>query len=310
MTVPAHCHEKRVDAVLATLLPTYSRSRIKTWIDKGEVLCNGKKIAPKHKVCEGDELAVQTVFKTEGDWAAQDIALDIIFEDDEILLVNKPAGLVVHPGAGNPDRTLVNALLYHLPALKKLPRAGLVHRLDKATTGLLVVAKTLRAHTSLVAQLQARTIKREYEAIVNGTLTGGGKVVEPMGRHPRNRVKMAIVTSGKFALTHYRIIERFSAHTRLKILLETGRTHQIRVHMAHVYHPVLGDPLYGNQLFCKGLSSQARSALKKIQRQMLHARRLTLEHPATGEILSWKAPLPQDMVDCLALLKEIDDELD
>jgi 23S rRNA pseudouridine1911/1915/1917 synthase len=236
------------------------------------------------------------------------MALEIVHEDDELLVLNKPAGLVVHPAAGHGDGTLLNALLHHHPALELLPRAGIVHRLDKETTGLMVVAKTLPAQTALVAQLQARNVHREYEAVVVGLPTGGGRVDAPIGRHPRDRQRMAVVRaespSGKPAVTHYRLIQRFRAHTHLRCLLETGRTHQIRVHMAHINHPLVGDPVYGGRFrIPAGMAAERVEALRSFPRQALHARRLALAHPRTGEEVQWEAPLPADMEALLAMLE-------
>jgi 23S rRNA pseudouridine1911/1915/1917 synthase len=235
----------------------------------------------------------------------QDIPLDIRYQDDQLLVINKPAGLVVHPAAGNPDGTLQNALLHYDPALASLPRAGIVHRLDKDTSGLMVVARSLAAHKSLVEQLQARSVHREYLALVQGQVTAGGSVDAPVGRHPRDRLRMAVVPSGKPALTHYRVLERFPAHTLLLVRLETGRTHQIRVHMASIHHPLVGDPLYGGRARVpRGASDGLRDALSDFRRQALHARRLELRHPATGEAVAWEAEMPADFAGLLDALRE------
>jgi 23S rRNA pseudouridine1911/1915/1917 synthase len=227
-----------------------------------------------------------------------------VYEDTSLLVINKPAGLVVHPGAGSPDGTMLNALLFRDPQLAAIPRAGIVHRLDKDTTGLLVIARTLQAHADLVRQLQERTVKREYEAVVCGSFTGGGKVDAPMGRHPRDRVKMAVVASGKPAITHFRIVQRFETYTHLRVQLETGRTHQIRVHMAHIGHPLLGDTLYGARLrLPKHADEELKTVLQDFRRQALHAAQLGLIHPVTGEYLQWQAPLPDDMQVLLNALK-------
>lgn len=238
-------------------------------------------------------------------WQAEEITLDIVYEDEHLLVINKPAGLVVHPAAGHADGTLVNALLNYAPEVENLPRAGIVHRLDKDTSGVMVAARSLVAHTSLVDQLQTRTMGREYDAVVVGTLTGGATVDAPISRHPRERKKMAVVPSGKSAVTHYRLVERFAAHTHIRCKLESGRTHQIRVHMAHVKHPLVGDPMYGGRLrLPKGTTEELREALAAFNRQALHARQLTLEHPETGETMSWEVPVPEDMVELMAALRK------
>jgi 23S rRNA pseudouridine1911/1915/1917 synthase len=237
-------------------------------------------------------------------WRAQPIALDIVHEDDDLLIINKPAGLVVHPAAGHAEGTLLNALLHHCPTLDTVPRAGIVHRLDKDTTGLMAVAKNLTAQANLVAQLQARTVHREYEAVAIGVMTGGGTVDAPLGRHPRDRKRQAVLSNGgKLAVTHYRVMRRFRAHTHIVCLLETGRTHQIRVHMAHIHHPLLGDPVYGGRFrIPAGMDPALVTLLREFPRQALHARRLELEHPRSGEHLQWQAPLPADMQELLARL--------
>jgi 23S rRNA pseudouridine1911/1915/1917 synthase len=235
----------------------------------------------------------------------------VVYEDQHLLVINKPAGLVVHPAAGHADGTLVNALLNYAPEVENLPRAGIVHRLDKDTSGIMVVARSLIAHTSLVEQLQERTMGREYEAVVVGTMTGGATVDAPIGRHPTDRKKMAVVAAGKPAVTHYRLLERFAAHTHIRCKLESGRTHQIRVHMAHVRHPLVGDPAYGGRLrLPKGTTEELREELARFQRQALHARQLTLEHPETGAILTWETPLPADMVQLIAALRKHAAELE
>jgi 23S rRNA pseudouridine1911/1915/1917 synthase len=265
---------------------------------------DGAVVRPGDKLKPGGVLVLDTVLEASENWAAQELALDVVYEDAALLVINKPAGLVVHPGAGSPDGTLLNALLFRDPQLAAVPRAGIVHRLDKDTTGLLVVARTLPAHADLVRQLQARTVKREYEAVVGGVLTGGGRVDAPIGRHPRDRVKMAVVTDGKPAVTHFRVLQRFETYTHVRVRLETGRTHQIRVHMAHTGHPLLGDALYGARL---RLPRQADAILKTVlqdfQRQALHAAQLGLVHPVTGEYLQWQVPLPDDMQQLLQTLK-------
>lgn len=303
--VPTELTEMRLDQVLAELMPEYSRSRLQQWIKQGGVKVNDKECKPRDKVRFNDLIEVRAELEVLEEWTPEPITLDIVYEDDDILILNKPSGLVVHPAAGNYSGTLVNALLHYCKSLEHVPRAGIVHRLDKETTGLMVVAKTLTAHAHLVDQLQERTMGREYEAVVVGTFTGGGKVDEPMARHPVNRKKMAVSRSGKPAVTHYRIIKNFKGHAHLRLKLETGRTHQIRVHMAHINHPVVGDPVYGGRLkFPAGASDELKELLRSFPRQALHARKLTLIHPGTEEEMSWEIPLPDDMVHLLAMLEE------
>ena len=291
--VPENCANKRLDQILAELFPQYSRSRLQQWIKTQQVTIDGKYLKPRDKVQPGQKIIVDATLEEQGDWEAQPINLDVIYEDDAIIVINKPVGLVVHPAAGHPDKTLVNALLHHDPELKNIPRAGIIHRLDKKTSGLLVIAKTLEVHTKLVQELQQRQIKREYEAIVNGVMTAGGTIDAPIGRHPRDRKRMAVVASGKPSVTHYRVIKRFAKHTHIKVMLETGRTHQIRVHMAHIHHHIVGDPVYGGRY---------NSPLADFKRQALHARRLGLTHPVSGEYMEWEAPLPNDMQELLRYL--------
>lgn len=296
----------RLDQALADLFPDYSRSRIKEWILAGQVTLDGETVTkPREKVLVDQQVAIQATLEEEVSSKPQDIELDIVYEDDHILVINKPADLVVHPGAGNADGTILNALLYHCPEIANVPRAGIVHRLDKDTTGLMVVAKTVPAQTHLVAQLQAREITREYEAIAHGTLTAGGSVDANIGRHPQKRTHMAVTEIGKPAVTHYRIAEKFRAHTRLRLRLETGRTHQIRVHMAHIKHPLVGDPLYqGRPRPTKGASEELQAALKGFRRQALHAVKLELAHPVTSEWMQWHAPVPEDMVRLTEALRQ------
>lgn len=296
---------QRLDQALAELFPNYSRSRIKEWILEKRVTVNGK-IAdrPKEKVLGGEVIRVEAEIAEQARWQAQNIPLDLVYEDDDILVINKPRGLVVHPGAGNPDQTVLNALLYHYPPIMDVPRAGIVHRLDKDTTGLMVVAKTVPAQTHLVSSLQRREITREYEAIAIGTMTAGGSVDEPIARHSTKRTHMSVHPFGKAALTHYRIMEHFRAHTRLRLRLETGRTHQIRVHMAHINHPLIGDPLYGGRARPpRHASDSFITTLRSFDRQALHATMLRLYHPVTGIEMEWHAPIPQDMVDLVTALK-------
>lgn len=304
--VPEALAGRRLDQVLAELFSDFSRSRLQQWVKDGSVLVDGKPMRPRDKLYGGEEIVVQVKLEAETAFAPEPIPLDIVYEDEAILVINKPAGLVVHPAAGNWQGTLLNALLHHAPQLASVPRAGIVHRLDKETTGLLVVAKSLEAQTSLVEQLQARSFTREYDAVVNGVLTGGGTVDAPMGRHPVDRKRMAVVRSGgKPAVTHYRVEERFRAHTHLKIRLETGRTHQIRVHMAHLRYPLVGDPVYGGRLRLPPASGERlQETLRRFPRQALHASRLGLQHPQTGEYMEWQAELPEDMKQLIAVLRE------
>ncbi|TQV71205.1 23S rRNA pseudouridine(1911/1915/1917) synthase RluD [Exilibacterium tricleocarpae] len=301
--VPETSAGVRLDQAAAELFPDFSRSRLQAWIKAGALRVNGAAARPRDKLLGGEALSLCAQLQQQGDWEAQDMALDVVYEDAELLVVNKPANLVVHPAAGNRSGTLLNALLHRVPALTELPRAGIVHRLDKDTTGLMVVAKSLPAHTSLVAQLQARSVSREYEAVVQGALTGGGNVEAPIGRHPKQRKKMAVVAGGKAAVTHYRVLERFAGHTHVRLRLETGRTHQIRVHMAHIGYPLVGDATYGGRLrLPKQASAVLTECLRDFPRQALHAAGLGLQHPASGELLHWRAPRPDDFERLLAVL--------
>lgn len=306
VVVPVELSGNRLDQVLAELLPDYSRSRIQQWIKQGAVKVNGNVLKPKEKVKVNDLIEVQAELESQGTWEAEDIPLDIVYEDEEIIVINKPAGLVVHPAAGNYSGTLVNALLHHDASLETVPRAGIVHRLDKDTSGLMVVARTLRAHAHIVAQLQERTMGREYEALAVGVMTGGGTVDEPISRHSQNRKKMAVNPFGKHAVTHYRVVERYKAHTHIRVKLETGRTHQIRVHMAHIHHPLVGDPVYGGRLKLPvGISDEMKQVLRSFPRQALHAKKLTLVHPASGEEVSWEVPLPDDIRELIGQVAQI-----
>jgi 23S rRNA pseudouridine1911/1915/1917 synthase len=294
LSIPPEAAGKRLDQALSQLLPDYSRARIQDWILQGNVLLDGSKCRPKDKVKGNEQVEIQLELQPEGEWLPQDIPIDVVYADDDIIVVNKPIGLVVHPGAGVPDGTLVNALLHYDKNLEKLPRAGIVHRLDKDTSGLLVVARSIKAHTSLIGQLQTKSMQREYDAIVNGEMISGGTVNANIGRNPKNRLKMAVVEGGKPAVTHYRVKEKFAKYTYIHCQLETGRTHQIRVHMAHIGHPLLGDALYG---------IRGDSLKQKLRRQALHAVRLTLKHPANGEEMTFEAPLPKDMQEILEILR-------
>jgi 23S rRNA pseudouridine1911/1915/1917 synthase len=304
-TVPDRFSGKRLDQIAAQLFSQYSRSCIQRWIKSGELLVDGKACQSKEKLVGGELLTVMATLVVENAWESNDIPLDIVYEDDEILIINKSAGLVVHPAAGHHSHTLLNALVYRYEGQAALPRAGIVHRLDKDTSGLMVVAKSLEAHTALVEQLQDKTVHREYEAVAMGTMVGGGTVDEPIGRHPTQRTKMAVVHTGKPAVTHYRVLERFRSHTHLKVMLETGRTHQIRVHMAYIQHPLVGDGVYAGRLkLPRGASPNLVDTLRAFRRQALHARRLGLIHPASGEYCEWEVPLPTDMLQLLAVLSQ------
>lgn len=302
--IPDTLSGRRLDRAVAALFPEYSRSRLQRWIRDGRVTVDGGVRRPRDPVREGEVVALEAEPETETFLAPQEIPLEILYEDEALLVLDKPPGLVVHPGAGNPDGTLVNALLHYDPDLSVLPRAGVVHRLDKETSGVLVVARTLAAHAALVDQLQRRVVGREYQALVVGRPTAGGKVEGAIGRHPTDRKRMAVVERGRAAVTHYRVAERFSAHTLLNVWLETGRTHQIRVHMAYAGFPLVGDPVYGRRLvFPKGAGEGVRQALSGFRRQALHARRLTLVHPVSGDEMSWETPLPADMAALLEVLR-------
>lgn len=294
MAIPVHQSGMRLDQALAELLPRYSRSRLQAWISEGAITLDGQVTSPKSKVWGGEQVRVQAIaHPSEMPAQAEAIDLSIVFEDETLLVINKPAGLVVHPGSGNWSGTLLNALLHHAPQLQSVPRAGIVHRLDKETSGLLVVAKTIEAQTDLVRQLQAHTVQRHYLALVEGEVARDGKVEAPIGRHPSARTKMAVVSRGKPAVTHYRVLQRFARHTLIECRLETGRTHQIRVHMQSIGHALVGDPTYG-----------AKKGPSHFKRQALHAARLGLIHPVTHEAMQWEAPLPEDMQALLVSMKE------
>ncbi|SDY63842.1 23S rRNA pseudouridine1911/1915/1917 synthase [Lysobacter sp. yr284] len=304
-TVPDAAAGRRFDAVLAELFPDYSRSRLAAWIKSGDARLNGREVRPRDPVQGGEAVELNVVLDTQTHAVAEDIALDVLYEDAEVIVLDKPAGLVVHPGAGNPAGTLVNALLHHDPSLAALPRAGIVHRLDKDTSGVMVVARTLPAHTSLVEQLSAREVHRQYLAVVVGALVSGGTANAAIDRHPRDRLRMAVREDGREAVTHFRLRERFRAHTLLECRLETGRTHQIRVHMQHLKHPIVGDPLYGGPLkLPKGASDSLVETLRGFKRQALHAETLEFVHPASGEPVRCTAPVPADLLNLVAELRE------
>ena len=307
LSIPDDCAGLRLDQALAKLLPEYSRNRLQEWITSQLVRVDGEYASIRQKVWGGESLEVTTqTHPTEQPYLPEDIALNVVFEDDSLLVINKPVGMVVHPGSGNWKGTLLNALLYYASQLEEVPRAGIVHRLDKDTSGLLVVAKTLAAQTHLVRQLQAHSVKREYLSLVYGELRHGGVVNEPIGRHSANRIKMAVTASGKPAVTYFQVEERFPNCTLLRCHLETGRTHQIRVHLAYLKHPLVGDSVYikGAQKCTPGM----RELLTNFPRQALHATRLALLHPVTGEEMEWLAPLPQDMQQLINDIRAIANE--
>jgi 23S rRNA pseudouridine1911/1915/1917 synthase len=303
--VPDEAAGRRFDAVVAELFPEYSRSRLSSWIKSGDVLLSGESARPRDPVRGGETVTLAAVAEVRTEAVAEDIPLDILYEDADLFVLDKPAGLVVHPGAGNPAGTLVNALLHRDPGLAVLPRAGIVHRLDKDTSGVMVVARTLPAHAGLVAQLAAREVHRQYLAVVVGALVSGGTANAAIDRHPRDRLRMAVREDGKDAVTHFRLRERFRAHTALECRLETGRTHQIRVHMQHLRHPIVGDPLYGGPLkLPRGATEALAGELRGFKRQALHAETLEFAHPVGGQPVRVSAPLPADMVELLRVLRE------
>ncbi|MFP4138770.1 MAG: 23S rRNA pseudouridine(1911/1915/1917) synthase RluD [Halomonas sp.] len=303
--VPDAMAGQRLDQAAAELFVDFSRERLKAWIKAGDLTLDGQAARPRDKVYGGEWLRLATEVEDDTRFEPEDIPLEVVYEDDQVLVIDKPPGLVVHPAAGNPDGTLLNALLHHDPALAAVPRAGIVHRLDKETSGLMVVAKTLAAQTALVEQLQARTVSREYDAICVGVMTAGGTVDAPIGRHPKDRKRQAVTASGKPAVTHYRVVERFRAHTHVRCRLETGRTHQIRVHLAHLRYPLVGDPVYGGRLkLPAGASPTLKEVLRGFPRQALHARKLAFMHPGSGETLSFRAPLPDDLLMLLDFLRD------
>jgi len=312
ITVPTALAGKRVDQVVAACMPDYSRSRLQQWLKSGFIQIDARTPKLKEKMYGGELIVVKLqaalADQVQESWEAQPIALDVVYEDDSLIIINKPAGLVVHPGAGNKDGTLVNALLHHAPELSKLPRAGIIHRIDKETTGLLVIARNLTAHHNLSAQLQAREFHREYQAIVGGVMTGGRTIDEPIGRHPTQRIKMAVLPdsdSAKEAITHYRVEKKFRAHTLINVKLETGRTHQIRVHMAYIKHPILGDQVYAGRLRIPPKASETFLAgIRAFKRQALHAKTLGFLHPETDEYIEWSADLPEDMSNIIKLLED------
>lgn len=303
--VPEACDGMRFDQVLAELFSDYSRSRLQGWVRKGRALLDGARVLPRARVKSGQRVELQPELEDVIADASEAMPLDIVFEDEDVIVLNKPAGLVVHPGAGNPAGTLLNGLLHHAAELSALPRAGILHRLDKDTSGLLLVARSVAAQTRLTRDLEQRLIRREYRAVCQGRLTAGGTVDAPVGRHRVHRTRMAVTNAGRAAVSHYRVLQRFGAHTFIAVRLETGRTHQIRVHMAHVNHPLIGDPVYGGRLrLPKGAGESVHDALKAFRRQALHASDLGFTHPVSGEAMQFHAPLPVDLLELLEVLDE------
>ena len=305
--IPERMTGNRIDSSLSEMLPDYSRSKITAWIKSGDALIKQKSFKPKDKVIGNEVIYLTINSKQSNNWIAEKIPLNIFYEDEDIIIINKQFGLVTHPGAGNWSGTLANALLYYDPSLSTLDRVGIVHRLDKNTSGLMVIARNEKSQKYLVEQLQNHSVSREYSALVYGHMIAGGTIDEPIGRDPKDRVKQAVLMSGKDAVTHYRAIERFKSHTHVKAILETGRTHQIRVHLSHIGHSLIGDPVYGGRVrFPKKASDELKQALLNFKRQALHSKKLTLTHPISGELMSWKAPLPDDMQELLEVLKKFD----
>ena len=305
--VPEALHGARLDAAAASLFPAFSRSRLADWIKLGRLQRNQSAAKPRDKVAVADHITLTPEYDDRVEWAPEALPLDLLYEDDHVIVLNKPAGLVVHPAAGHHSGTLVNRLLAHAPEMASLPRGGIVHRLDKDTSGVMLAAKSTLAHKSLVAQLAERTVSRHYSAVCRGTFSGGGTIDGPIGRHPTSRIKMAVVPDGKPAVTHYRIAERFGAHTHLDVSLESGRTHQIRVHLAWRKHPLIGDPVYGGRAMRPaGASDRLLSALQEFPRQALHARELEFLHPESNESLQFSATIPEDLAVLLGCLAEED----
>ena len=305
LVLPASAAGLRLDQALARALPQYSRARLQGWIEAGSVQVDGRQLRAKDKVLGGEQIEVAARLEADERVMPESQPLTVVHQDRALFVINKPAGMVVHPGAGNPRHTLQNALLALDPKLSLVPRAGLVHRLDKDTSGLLVVARTPEAHARLVAALAEREIERNYLAICLGVMTGGGTVDAPIGRHRSQRTRMSIRSDGREAVTHYRIVERYRAHTLVRVQLETGRTHQIRVHLAHIGYPIVGDPVYGGRRrLPAGCSPALSAALSAFPRQALHAARLALAHPMTGRALEWEAPVPEDMARLIAALHQ------
>jgi len=305
LTINEQTSGLRLDQAICHFLPDYSRSKIQDWIKQGFIQLNDTTPKPKTKVYVGDVLQLDIPPTTKTYDQPEQVEFDIIFQDEHLFVVNKPAGLVVHPAAGHASGTLLNGLLFRDPALEQLPRAGIVHRLDKDTTGVMVVARTLKAHTTLVEALQSRLVKREYVAITQGVVTAGRTIDEPIGRHPVDRKRMSVQENGKHAITHFTVREKYRKHSLIDVRLETGRTHQIRVHMAYLRYPLLGDQVYGGRLAIPaGISPELEQQIRGFKRQALHAFRLSFEHPVTGELLSFEADLPKDMVQLIEALRQ------
>lgn len=303
--VPFEQGGDRLDQIAAQCFPDFSRAKLQTWIKQGELTVDDAVRKPKDKLYGGERLRLNAQVENDDSHQPEAISLNIVYEDADILVLNKPEGMVVHPAVGHQSGTLLNALLHHYPDLASVPRAGIVHRLDKDTTGIMVVAKNLATHTSLVAQLQDRVISREYEAVVCGVMTAGGTIDQPIGRHATQRVKMAVTSSGKEAVTHYRILHRYRDYTHVRVKLETGRTHQIRVHMSHIHYPLVGDQVYGGRLkLPKGASDELITTLQQFKRQALHAKQLGFYHPSTDEYMEWDTPLPADFTQLLQVLSD------
>ena len=302
--IPDAMSGKRLDQALAELLPEHSRARLQGWIRDDYVQIDKKSMRPRDKVHGGEQVEIRAEIESQISAAPEDIPLEIVFEDEHLIIINKPAGLIVHPGAGNPKHTLMNALLHHDQQLEQVARAGIVHRLDKDTTGLLVVARTPQSHTYLANQLQARKIHREYVTIVSGIMTAGGTINQPIGRHRTHRTKMAVVKNGRPSTTHYRIIKKYKHHTQLQVNLETGRTHQIRVHLTWLHYPIIGDPVYGGKKqLVKEMDPNLANYITAFPRQALHARAIQLHHPLSKEMMTWQAPIPEDMAELINTLE-------
>ena len=298
---------ERLDVAISKMLPEYSRSKITSWVKSGEAMINERIFKPKDKVSGDEIVSLALNQESNNDWLAEDIPLNIVFEDDHIIVINKEHGIVTHPGAGNRSGTLANALLHYDPSLSKLDRAGIVHRLDKNTSGLMVVARNIKSQKFLVEQLQTHSVVREYSAVVYGHMISGGTIDEPLGRDPKDRVKQAVIRSGREAKTHYRVIDSYNNHTHVKAILETGRTHQIRVHLSHIGHPLIGDFIYGGKVrYPKKASDILKNKISNFKRQALHSKKLTLNHPESGELISFKTELPKDMFDLIKVLVEFD----
>lgn len=307
--VPQNLGSDRLDQIAAILFPDYSRARLQRWIKTGDLTVDGNHLRPRDKLYGGELLEINTRLTIIEENLPQEIEFDSIYEDDHIIVINKPVGLVTHPAPGNRDKTLLNGLLYRYPELEMVPRAGIVHRLDKDTGGLMVVGRNIVSQNKLVGQLHARSVTRLYEAIVYGRVQNSGTINLPVGRHPVNRKKMSVRENGREAITHYRILHAFAEHTHLEVKLETGRTHQIRVHMAYKRHPLVGDPVYGGTFRNPATgSAELKNLLANFKRQALHARKLELDHPSTGERVRWEVALPPDMLELLSILIDSEDQ--